>query len=190
MENKVIVRRFVGGILLILASAYTFYRAINIFNMKAKFSNVLDSKLLSQLDGNGRALILLGIIDLLIGVIYVLTRNKRPRKLTEYGIVVGFIIGGVLCGMLAGYIEPITKMLAGTASILVIIGLPGKKGFKNMPFLTKEEIKNGVVSTPIMKKESSNGTLTTQLTELKKLLDDDLITQEEFDAKKKQILKL
>ncbi|MFT8329615.1 MAG: SHOCT domain-containing protein [Oenococcus oeni] len=85
--------------------------------------------------------------------------------------------------------------------ILVVLGLPEKKsGFKGMPFVKKEnetipEHKPEVEtkkSTSKSKKntKTENKNDLNQLVELKKLLDSGVITQEDFDTKKKQILGL
>ncbi|MFT8414394.1 MAG: SHOCT domain-containing protein [Oenococcus oeni] len=72
---------------------------------------------------------------------------------------------------------------------LTALGLPGKKGFKGMPFITQEETEK-----PIQKSENTvkaeNKNDLQQLVELKKLLDSGVITKKEFEAKKKQILGL
>ena len=65
----------------------------------------------------------------------------------------------------------------------LLIGIPwSKNGYKTMPYQTKNSVKKNT------QKDSSD--YMEQIAKLKKLLDDNAITQEEYDAKKKQLLNL
>ena len=86
--------------------------------------------------------------------------------------------------------------------ILVCLGLPSNHGFKDMPFQSKNKEEkptiNGLHSSmdsqksknDITSNETENNSDLDDLRSLKKLLDDGIITQDDFDTKKKQILKL
>ncbi|GAJ27540.1 hypothetical protein JCM15457_2543 [Liquorilactobacillus sucicola DSM 21376 = JCM 15457] len=191
MNNKLIVRRLVSGILLLVVSVYTFYRSYVFYGVPAKFPNIMDKELKASMNGNGNALLISGITVLIIGIYFICTCNQRPYRWIENTIVFGYIFIQFFCsyliGVTGGTLEPISKELLGLSLFIIAVGLPFKHGFKDMPFVKKGEI----ISK--QKKENSSQEIPVisearQLRELKKLLDDGIITQEEFNAKKKKVL--
>ncbi|KRN07418.1 hypothetical protein FD15_GL002286 [Liquorilactobacillus sucicola DSM 21376 = JCM 15457] len=191
LNNKLIVRRLVSGILLLVVSVYTFYRSYVFYGVPAKFPNIMDKELKASMNGNGNALLISGITVLIIGIYFICTCNQRPYRWIENTIVFGYIFIQFFCsyliGVTGGTLEPISKELLGLSLFIIAVGLPFKHGFKDMPFVKKGEI----ISK--QKKENSSQEIPVisearQLRELKKLLDDGIITQEEFNAKKKKVL--
>lgn len=197
IENRVIVRRLVAGILLIILALYTFYRSYVFSTVPEKYNAIMDTELKNEMNGNSNALFVFGILILTIGIIFSLTSNKRPHKWIENSLALAFVLISMACGILAGgVVAPISKQLSVLAFFLVILGLTwSKKGFKGMPFIKKGEAvveakTNPAVPTEVSNKQATIKGSSTELRELKKLLDDGILTQEEFDAKKKKILGL
>ncbi|MDN7145307.1 SHOCT domain-containing protein [Liquorilactobacillus mali] len=186
IENKIIVRRLVAGILLMLLAVVIYSET----NEISRISALSSSNEFNAVVGAGY---ILAIFAAIIGVFFSVTCKTRPKKWIEYSLSAFAIILMLLISLTDNlYLFKDLGLFRWGFIILVALGLPSKNGFKNMPFVSKKEavtidqpINNNdeIKSAPV--KDTSS-----ELRELKKLFEDDVITQEEFDAKKKQILKL
>lgn len=189
LENKLIVRRLISGILVLICALIaiydsTFYLGSSNYDYLAKYAGK-EAANISMM--TGMAFVVFAIYLIIVGVVFISTSKRRPKKIIEYGIVIAwfgvtFIMGVISYRQFPGLLKNILTL----SFIALVIGLPFKHGYKNMPFvgednrLPEKEVKT---SGSIMSTSEGN-----QLIELKKLMDDGIITQEEFNAKKKKIL--
>ncbi|MHA5168174.1 SHOCT domain-containing protein [Oenococcus oeni] len=189
VENKLIVRRLIAGILLLLASFRGFYISYSVFHAEKQFSFVTQEKMQTFAE----YVLTVAIVSFIISIIFLITCKRKPEKMIEYSITGMVLLVFLITAIYAIGITAYTAGILSTFNILMLfltaLGLPGKKGFKGMPFITQEE-----AAKPIQKSESTakaeNKNDLQQLIELKKLLDSGVISQEDFDTKKKQILGL
>ena len=172
MGNKLIVRRLVSGILLILFSIVVFSESAQMLNLASSLGTHY-SQIISAAAGSG---ILLALAAGITGIIFTATCKIRPIKAVEWVIVIIDVIVTFLVStnQYADYFKDLI-IFQIIFAILLIIGAPYKKGYKDMPFRNKNE-------------NSLKFTTEKQLNELKEMLDDGTITQEEYDAKRKKIL--
>ncbi|MFT8329614.1 MAG: hypothetical protein ABF619_07515 [Oenococcus oeni] len=86
IENKIILRRLIAGILLLLMSIFCLYESFEVDT----FGQKLDIDKMVTAGGAGY---LIAISSFIIGLIFVFTARIRPTKWIEYGIaaVVVFI---------------------------------------------------------------------------------------------------
>lgn len=167
-NNKLIVRRLVSGILLIVLAVLSFV----VSNMNANLSLITHEDI-SALIGVYR---ILAIFSLAVGVFFCASCKMRPKKWVEYTISILAIILFILIPTTEYYSSSAYLMIFQWAFLIImIVGLPTKKGFKDMPFQKKNE-------------NNLKTTTEKQLSDLKELLDDGTITQEEYEAKRKKIL--
>jgi len=172
MGNKLIVRRLVSGILLILFSIVVFSESAQMLNLASSLGAHY-SQIISAAAGSG---ILLALAAGISGIIFTATCKIRPIKAVEWLIAIVDIIVIFLVSdnQYASYFKDLL-IFQFVFVILLVIGVPYKKGYKDMPFRNKNE-------------KSLKFTTEKQLNELKEMLDDGTITQEEYDAKRKKIL--
>lgn len=168
MGNKLIVRRLVSGILLMILALLAFICS----NMNA-ILRLMTNQDISALVGVYR---LIAIYSLAIGIFFCASCKQRPTKWVEYTITTTSVIMFAFIPLTQGYdISSYLMIFQWALLFIVALGLPSKKGFKDMPFRNKNE-------------NSLKFTTEKQLNELKEMLDDGTITQEEYDAKRKKIL--
>ncbi|KRM91464.1 SHOCT domain-containing protein [Liquorilactobacillus cacaonum] len=188
--DKLIIRRLIAGILLFVFAIIAWQES---YRVVAYAGTLYIPKSAQGAGGTG---LILSILAGIIGIIYSVTCNKRPLKWLEWAICIVAIIITLLASTESTKYYPDLNLFRWSFIILVALGLPLKKGFKNMPFeekinnnssyaTTKPPVNNTSESISSEKKSNLN-----DLRDLKKLLDDGIITNEEFDAKKKQILNL
>ncbi|MFT8413044.1 MAG: SHOCT domain-containing protein [Oenococcus oeni] len=188
IENKIILRRLIAGILLILISIYCLYESYQVATWGQKFN-------ISKMINAGGGGYLIAIFGFIIGLIFTFTARTRPVKWLEYSIaaievIIFVIVGNISIGQ---YFSDLHIFQWGFF-ILVMLGLPFKQGFKDMPFVSKSDAKKETapIKQQVKKtiKEPVKNEDLSQLVELKKLLDSGVIAQADFDAKKKQLLGL
>lgn len=196
--EKIIVRRLVAGIGLIVWSLYSFYRSYTLSSFANKYSTALGEKIIDSMIKNSNALLIFSILILLIGVSFTATCNRKPIKNLDYSVVIIYFIVSAICGAMAGTIVPVTKLIAFVAFILLILGLSFKNNLKKkekVDTINVDENSSNLTNKSLITdstepiKSEKNSDLR-DLRDLKKLLDDGIITQDDFDTKKKQILKL
>lgn len=172
LENKLIVRRLVSGILLILFSIVVFSESAQMLNISSSLGAHY-SQIISTAAGSG---FLLALAEGITGIIFTATCKMRPIKVVEFliAIVDAIVIVLVRDNQYANYFKDLL-IFQFIFLILYLIGAPLKKGYKNMPFRNKNE-------------NCLKFTTEKKLNELKEMLDDGTITQEEYDAKRKKIL--
>lgn len=187
MENKLIARRLIAGIFLIIATVPMFIESMRVIN----YSGTLYIPKSAEPLGAGG--VFLSILSLAVGIFFCVTCKRRPVKWQEYTLAIIGVVFFVILGLLShqDYYTDLT-IWRWLFVILMCLGLPLKNGFKDMPFesKTRKEVTEKVEPTEPIKKEEFANSSTKELRDLKKLLDDGIITQEDFDKKKKQILKL
>ena len=166
LENKLIVRRLVSGILLILFSIVVFSESAQMLNISSSLGAHY-SQIISTAAGSG---FLLALAEGITGIIFTATCKMRPIKVVEFLIAIVLVRDN----QYANYFKDLL-IFQFIFLILYLIGAPLKKGYKNMPFRNKNE-------------NSLKFTTEKKLNELKEMLDDGTITQEEYDAKRKKIL--
>ena len=118
------------------------------------------------------------VLALAVGIIFLATCKKQPVKWFEYtlfGVMIVFYLLIVYMAPNAGAEGGLFGFTATIQFICYAVGVPGSKGFKDYPYVVKDQ---GHDSQSIEK-----------LTKLKELLDSGAITQEEFDQEKKKIWK-
>ncbi|MFT8558216.1 SHOCT domain-containing protein [Liquorilactobacillus hordei] len=197
--DKLIIRRLIAGILLFVFAIIAWQESYRV----AAYAGTLYIPKSAQ--GAGGTGLILAILAGIIGVIYAVTCNKRPVKWLEWAICIVAIIITLLAATENTKYYPDLNLFRWSFIILVILGLPLKKGFKDMPFEEKKDAKNieentnnnssNVITEPLVNntndpiRPEKNSDIN-DLRDLKKLLDEGIITQDDFDTKKKQILKL
>ena len=168
MENKLIVRRLVSGILLIVLAVLSFVCS----NLNANLE-MLTGQDIDALVGVYR---LIAIYSLVVGIFFCASCKRRPKKWIEYTIAAITIVLFILIPSTQHYSTSAYLIIFQWALIIIVAaGLPTKKGFKDMPFQNKNE-------------NSLKNATEKQLNELKEMLDDGTITQDEYDAKRKKII--
>lgn len=197
--NKIIIRRLIAGILLFVFAIITWQESYRV----AAYAGTLYIPKSAQ--GAGGTGLILAILAGIIGVIYAVTCNKRPIKWLEWSICIVAIVITLLAATENTKYYPDLNLFRWSFIILVALGLPLKKGFKDMPFEEKKDTRNveentnnnssSITGKPLINstkeaiKSEKNSDLN-DLRDLKNLLDEGIITQDDFDTKKKQILKL
>jgi hypothetical protein len=192
MENNkpIIVRRLISGISLIVLSLYSFYRSYVFYNVPKKYSDIMDTKLIKFMIGNSNGLFIFGVLILVIGILFAFTSNKQPLKWLEYSIAIVYFLVNAICGFVTGSeLAPITKIIALLGFLMFTLGLPFKNGFKNMPFKASKDNENQSSKTPNKISVNDQSDLN-DLVKLKELLDSGIITQDDFNKKKKKILNI
>ncbi|MFT8493533.1 MAG: SHOCT domain-containing protein [Liquorilactobacillus nagelii] len=178
IENKIIVRRLIAGILLILMSIYCIYE-----------SNQLNRVGSTNLSTSAGAGYVIGAYSFIVGVIFIATCKTRPVEWFEYtivGIGVILLIAVTVSAPQKYFVD--LKFFSLGLIIFMALGLPFKNGFNGMPFTSKIENDDSENAKDINSSKRYISDDSAKLRELKQLLDDGIITQAEFDAKKKQIL--
>lgn len=167
-ENKLIVRRLVSGILLILFALLAFAAS----NMDA-FLRMATNVDISAIIGAYR---ILAIAAMAIGIFFCASCKMRPRKIVEYSIAIIGILIFALVPFTEGYsVSAYLEIFHWAFIIILAVGVPFKNGYRGMPYQNKNE-------------NSLKLSTEKQLNDLKELLDDGTITQEEYDEKRKKIL--
>lgn len=192
MENNkpIIVRRLISGISLIVLSLYSFYRSYVFYNVPKKYSDIMDTKLIKFMIRNSNGLFIFGVLILVIGILFAFTSNKQPLKWLEYSIAIVYFLVNAICGFVTGSeLAPITKIIALLGFLMFTLGLPFKNGFKNMPFKASKDNENQSSKTPNKISVNDQSDLN-DLVKLKELLDSGIITQDDFNKKKKKILNI
>ncbi|MFT8361452.1 MAG: SHOCT domain-containing protein [Liquorilactobacillus satsumensis] len=192
IENKIIIRRLIAGILLIMMAAFCVYEAFTVINFGQEYN-------IQKMISAGGGGIVIGIFAFIVGLIFIVTSKTRPIKTVEYSISVLGVVIFIFTGLInRGRFFIDLPYFRWGLLLLMSLGLPFKNGFKDMPFISESEAKKKTVPVkqPVKKtvvqavKEPSKNEDLSQLVELKKLLDSGVITKKDFDAKKKQILGL
>ncbi len=86
IENKIILRRLIAGILLILIYIYRLYESYQVTTWGQRFS-------ISKMITAGGGGYLIAIFGFIIGLIFTFTARTRPVKWVEYSITTSNEIG-------------------------------------------------------------------------------------------------
>ncbi|BAN72084.1 SHOCT domain-containing protein [Lacticaseibacillus paracasei] len=194
-ENKLIVRRLVAGVLLIVTALWAFYDT-TVFGRLLAFYRGTNMEMVVQSEEG--LVIMSGILGLIVGIVYVSTSKRRPVKWLEYTItgvaIVFLLLSQTAVDLLTGGIVSAIRWLV---FLFIVVGLPLKNGYKDMPFASKKASSitdvvsdHGPAETGSNKNDKTNMIDDADLRKLKKLLDDGIISEQEFNAKKKQLLGL
>ncbi|MFT8866141.1 MAG: SHOCT domain-containing protein [Lacticaseibacillus paracasei] len=194
-KNKLIVRRLVAGVLLIVTALWAFYDTA-VFGRLLAFYRGTNMEMVVQSEEG--LVIMSGILGLIVGIVYISTSKRRPVKWLEYTItgvaIVFLLLSQTAVDLLAGGIVSVIRWLI---FLFVGVGLPLKNGYKDMPFASKKASSitdvvsdHDLAETGSNKNDKTNMIDDTDLRKLKKLLDDGIISEQEFNAKKKQLLGL
>lgn len=187
MKNKLIVRRLVAGILLLVMAIVSFYEATSIMKDAEELQSVVDSSTMARIQGAGGVMVMMGLWGIVIGIIYTATCKIRPRKWLEWTIIGVDLVVFFLTATEVDLISTgLVSIIRWVVFILVAVGAPLKYGYTDMPWATKADRAKQTppTSTPLTDNTAE------QITKLKSLLDSGALTQDEFDAKKKQLLNL
>lgn len=185
-----IKRRLVGGILSLVVAcwelfmAYYYYRHYRMFVSYVGTATDIGPSVI-RLFKDFKVLIscysFYAVLALVVGIIFLATCKKQPVKWFEYtlAVMLAFFVPSISRGVIdRGPFVFDGKMFIFTAIIqfcCYLLGAPGRKGFKDFPFKSKDD--------PHSEKSID------KLNKLKELLDGGAITQEEFDQEKKKIWK-
>lgn len=193
--NKLIVRRLVAGVLLIVTALWAFYDT-TVFGRLLAFYRGTNMEMVVQSEEG--LVIMSGILGLIVGIVYVSTSKRRPVKWLEYTItgvaIVFLLLSQTVVDLLTG---GIVSAIRWPVFLFIVVGLPLKNGYKDMPFASKKASSitdvvsdHGPAETGSNKNDKTNMIDDADLRKLKKLLDDGIISEQEFNAKKKQLLGL
>lgn len=163
--------RLVFGIIFIVVAVFALFQSLTV---SAAYS------LANSEDGTtaGAAGLVFSILMLVIGIIFIAARknNSRGFKTATYIMcVIGFLLA-------LGAMDEFSDMII--YAILLVAGV----FFSNRTTRIKDSNNNNKPQMPNI--NSSNNDSTDEILKFKKLLDEGAITQEEFDAKKKELLNL
>lgn len=184
MKKELILRRLIAGIALILVAAYTIYLGITYSSMGVQSGY-------GELTSLGGDLAILGSGNLIAGIILVSTSYMFPKKWIDYIVIALSCFSGTLCLVefpQSEFTNGFHWALLIICIVSLLVAIPwSKNGYPNMPYQSTSS------NSPQMKtKNNTNNSYdyTEEIAKLKNLLDDNAITQEEYDAKKKQLLDL
>ncbi|MCC4342839.1 hypothetical protein GIX77_08915 [Lactobacillus reuteri] len=179
MQKTIILKRLITGIILLLVGLWVGYIGISFSSMGVTY----DYPMAVSYGGDE---IILASANLIIGITFISTCYMFPKKWLDYILVgLGVILYSICLtefsqNEITSYVTWIFFIISVAC---LLIGIPwSKNGYKTMPYQTKNSVKKNT------QKDSSD--YMEQIAKLKKLLDDNAITQEEYDAKKKQLLNL
>ena len=219
MNNQVIKRKFVSGILTVIFSAFLLMQSFAVF---ALYPTSIEDGVTAGLLG-----IILAGLGLAYGIVNIATRKKNPKKEHYFNvwfwiivILFGVFVANIFSGDYSTYFNdlPIWTVII---VITVCVGLPNNYGFKGHPYIDKEGnyyhlLKNKWVKlnkedinkpTPFFanskntkdekdksetvpaKKKDVDSSLDQRLLQLKKMYDNNLISKDDYEEKKKAILK-
>lgn len=181
IENKLIPRRLIAGIILLLLSIFELVESYHVSAYGQMINNI-------SYKSEGGVGLISGSIIFVVSLIFIFTSKSRPKKWVE--TVLG-LLAAISCIIII-ITDPklyVDLILYGWANVVIAcIALPwSKKGYKGMPYISKNEKNEQKLA------ESTTQVSPTDADEIgkyKKLLDDGAITQEEFEAKKKQLLNI
>ncbi|MCD7137248.1 SHOCT domain-containing protein [Limosilactobacillus balticus] len=183
MQKELISRRLIAGVILALFALYTGYIGIQ-WCVAGTQEEGLESMV-----SIGGDLVILAAINLIVGITFAATSYMFPKKWLDITLVALAFLADLVC-----LIEfPQSEFSNATnwemliiCVVLVVLAMPwSTKGYHNMPYNGKITVNTEANSAVINNTDSFE-----QIAKLKSLLDDGAITQEEYDAKKKQLLNL
>lgn len=139
--------------------------------------------------------LVLSILQLAVGIVCVLLTKKSPKiarivlivefilfALSEFLNIIFYIIASNFLSMVTSMVVLAFEIVVLIALILMKIEVENDEKAESTP-LAKNEAKESLSKQEISQEEKLN-----LLLKYKSLLDNDVITQEEFDAKKKELL--
>lgn len=181
IENKLIVRRLVAGIILLLLSIFEMVESYHVSAYGQMINN-------TQFKGEGGLGMIIGAIAFIVALVFVFTSKSRPKKWVEITLAI-FIVLGVVFNQMITNNTFIDLPYFGLINVIIsCIAFPwSKKGYKGMPFISKDEKNEQNDVEPAIQTSS---TTADEIVKYKKLADSGVITQEEFEAKKKQLLNI
>ncbi|SYW13067.1 hypothetical protein [Oenococcus oeni] len=183
-ENKLIIRRLIAGIGLLILDAYYVYITILGFGYLAKVNASIPETNKYELDTSTFLIsyfvqVFISLFLLFAGVTYITYCKKHLTKTLNTSIVILGIISMFLFSVYYSSKDVDGYLLMA----FIILGM----SFSSMQNKDKKTIE---IKKEKTNKSVENTTNLEQMKELKKMLDQKLITKKEFKAKKKQILGL
>lgn len=194
IENRLIVRRLIAGIILLILSIFELIESYHV----AIFGQVVKNNEFNSEAGVG---LIIGTITFVVSLVFIFTSKTRPKKWLETTLAIMTALG-FLSVMITSHNDfPDLPVFAWSNLVITCIAFPwSKKGYKGMSYVSKTEKttveENNTTeenNTAPRERAVSNElriNVPDEISKYKKLLDDGTITQEEFDAKKKQLLGL
>lgn len=183
---KVAYRRLVFGVLLILMSGYTLYKAESLRRLLDK--SLMFGHQWVPITLNLSGLVLIAFCDLIIGIIFVCTCTKTPLKKVEITLPLAVLgtqfVVGFMIGFGTGDLFDVTAEMMSIPLLLTLLGIAYGKGYHVLPFKGNQR---WPWSSFIHVDEDKAAD---DIVKYKKLLDDGTINNDEFEAKKKQLLNL
>lgn len=198
IENKLIVRRLIAGILLLLSSIIELAESVRVAEYGEKFDT---SNFTSQYTSQAGIGLIAGAIAFIIALVFIVTCKMRPRKWVEISLAIAIAISFLFATIVPTNYFTDLPIFKWANLFFICLGLPwSKKGFKGMPYVSKAEKtmveeNNATEESDTIHREKAVSNeprinVPDEIAKYKKLLDDGTITQDEFEAKKKQLLNL
>lgn len=181
IENKLIPRRLIAGIILLLLSIFELVESYHV----SAYGQMINNDVYNSEGGLG---MIIGAIAFVVALVFIFTSKSRPKKWVEITLAI-FIVLGIVFNQLITNSTFIDLPFFGWINVIIsCFAFPwSRKGYKDMPYISKNEKNEQKLA------ESTTQVSPTDADEIgkyKKLLDDGAITQEEFEAKKKQLLNI
>lgn len=185
---KIAYRRLIAGIFLIINSFYSFYRAKGLIGFVDKFFQVATRKELVSFSVNFSSVVLIAFCELALGIFFIATCSRTPIKKVEFSLPVAAFVFQFIAGFIIGFsgndVFPVTYQIMTPILVWALIGIAYGKGYHALPFKDDGSLKKQPKNVSLV----VDSNVPDELAKYKKLLDENTITQEEFEAKKKQLL--
>lgn len=178
IENKLIIRRLIAGIILLILSVFELIESYHV----ATFGQAIRN---NEFNSEGGVGLIIGAIAFIVALVFIFTSKSHPKKWAEIALAIVIALG-FLSVMITSHKDfSDLPVFAWLNLIIACIAFPwSKKGYKGMPYVSKNE------QTITKEKLDSSNDVADEIAKYKKLADNGTITQEEFEAKKKQLLNL
>ncbi|EJE99197.1 SHOCT domain-containing protein [Liquorilactobacillus mali] len=181
IENKLIPRRLIAGIILLLLSIFEMVESYHVSAYGQMINN-------DSYNGEGGLGMIIGAIAFIVALVFIFTSKSRPKKWVEITLAVFIVLGVVFNQMITDNTFIDLPFFGWINVVISCFAFPwSKKGYKGMPYISKDE-KNEQKSVEPAAQTSS--TVADEIVKYKQLADNGIITQEEFEAKKKQLLNI
>lgn len=137
MKKRLIVRRLLAGIALLVLSACCLAMAYWLFRRAGAADS--SATVLKTATAAGNLGLTYAAFDFMTGLVYVATRREFPRRGAALAVLLASAcLLAFTSKQAVGQFASCRTFYAVSAMAFVALGMPGIKGFKDMPFWSKE----------------------------------------------------